>query len=91
MTDIRIHPLDEHGYGVTVVEGSTVTDHKVRVTDDFLDTLGMPDVDETRLVEETISFLLEREKSTSIYEEFDLDVVSQRFPEYLDELRARLS
>lgn len=91
MTDIRIQPMDAHDYGVTIVEGDVVTDHKVRVTEDFLDTLAMPDVDETRLVHETIAFLLDREKSTSIYEEFELDLVSQRFPDYLDELRTRLS
>lgn len=96
MTDIRIQDLGqqgdgEHDYGVAVVEGEITTNHKVRVTDDFLDTLAMPGVDESRVVHETIAFLLDREKSTGIYEEFDLDVVSQRFPDYLDELRTRLT
>lgn len=91
MTDIRIQSLDEHNYGVRVVEGDTVTDHKVRVTEDFLDDLGMVDVDEERLVRETIDFLLDREKNTSIYEEFDLEVVTNHFPDYLDEIRTRLS
>jgi hypothetical protein len=91
MTDIRIKALGERGYGVTVVEGDVVTDHKVRVTEDFLDTLAVPDADEERVVRESIAFLLEHVKSTSIYEEFELDLLIDQYPDYLDELRTRLS
>jgi hypothetical protein len=92
MTEIRLQPAGQHDYGVTVVEGDIVTDHKVRVTEDFLDALALPDADEEQVVRETIDFLLERKKSTELYEEFDLDTIIDQYPDdYLDELRVRLS
>ena len=92
MTDIRIRPAGEHAYGVTVVEGENITDHKVRVTEDVLDALALPDVDESLVVRETVAFLLERKISTELYEEFDLDTVADQYPDdYVDELRARLT
>jgi hypothetical protein len=92
MTEIRLQPAGEHDYGVTVVEGDIITDHKVRVTEDFLDALAMPDADEEEVVRESIDFLLERKKSTELYEEFDLDTIIDQYPDdYLDELRTRLA
>jgi hypothetical protein len=92
MTEIRLSPAGEHDYGVTVVEGDIVTDHKVRVTEDFLDALAMPDAEEEDVVRESVDFLLERKKSTELYEEFDLDTIIDQYPDdYLDELRTRLS
>ena len=92
MTEIRLHPAGEHDYGVTVVEGDIVTDHKVRVTEDFLDALALPDADEEQVVRESIDFLLERKKSTELYEEFELDTIIDQYPDdYLDELRTRLA
>jgi hypothetical protein len=92
MTEIRLQPIGEHDYGVTVVEGDVVTDHKVRVSEDVLDALAAPGTDEERVVRETIGFLLERKKSTELYEEFDLDTIADQYPdEYIDELRVRLS
>ena len=92
MTDIRITSLGDHEYGVTVAEGDLVTDHKVRVTEDFLDALAVPDADEQRVVQESIAFLLDREKVTGLYEEFELDLLIDQYPDdYLDELRVRLT
>ncbi|MFL6136386.1 MAG: hypothetical protein ACJ74O_01095 [Frankiaceae bacterium] len=92
MTEIRLRPAGEHDYGVTVIEGDIATDHKVRVTEDFLDALAVPDADEEQVVRESIGFLLERKKSTELYEEFELDTIVDQYPDdYLNELRTRLS
>jgi hypothetical protein len=92
MTDITVKPMGEHRYAATVREGELTTDHVVRVTEDFLDALAMPDADEERIVSESVAFLLEREKSTELYEEFELDLLIDKFPDdYLDELRTRLA
>ena len=48
-------------------------------------------MDDETLVKESFEFLLEREPQTSILAEFPLTTISQYFPEYLDELRRRLS
>jgi hypothetical protein len=88
---ITVHPLAEHEYAVEVTEGTTQTRHRVVVPPDLLDDLGLVDVDEQRVVRESIEFLLDREPATSIYEEFPLDTVASRFPDFADELRARLA
>jgi hypothetical protein len=88
---IQIQPMAEHEYAVDVTEGTTHTRHRVIVPPDLLDDLGLVDVDEKRVVHESFEFLLEREPATSIYDEFPLDTVASRFPEFADELRTRLS
>ena len=88
---ITVQPLAEHEYAVDVVEGTTRTRHRVVVTSELLDDLGLVDVDEQRVVRESFEFLLEREPATSIYDEFPLDTVASRFPDFGDELRARLA
>jgi hypothetical protein len=92
MTDITVKPMGDDTYGATIREGDLTTNHVVRVTDDFRDALAIPDADEEQVVHESLAFLLEREKSTELYEEFELDLLIDKFPDdYLDELRTRLS
>jgi hypothetical protein len=88
---IRIQHLAEHEYAVDVTEGTTHTRHRVVVPTELLDDLGLVDVDEERVVRESFAFLLDREPATSIYDEFPLDTVASRFPEFADELRTRLA
>ena len=88
---IRIQPLAEHEWAVDVTEGTTRTRHRVVVPTELLDDLGLVDADEEQVVRESIAFLLEREPATSIYDEFPLDTVVSQFPDFADELRARLA
>jgi hypothetical protein len=67
------------------------TKHIVFVPGGLLTDLGLDDSRSEELVEESFYFLLEREPATSIMSEFSLDVIGQYFPEYLDEIGARLS
>lgn len=80
----------EHEYQVTVGDGESATRHRVRVPQRVHTELGLPDVDEERLVRESFVFLLEREPAAAILREFELDVIFRYFPEYGEELRSRL-
>lgn len=91
MSEITITPMEPGHYGVQVAEGDTTTSHRVAVPDTLLDDLGLNGVDPELVVRETIGFLLEREPATSIMSEFSLDQVPRFFPEYYDELQARLA
>jgi hypothetical protein len=64
--------------------------HTVRVPDDYVERLGLQDVDRSRLVTESFRFLLEREPKESIMRTFDLSVIERYFPEYRDEIVSRL-
>ncbi len=88
---IRVQELTEHEYAVEVTEGETRTHHRVTVPADLFADAGIAGADETQVIRESFAFLLEREPVTSIADEFPLDTVATRFPDYLDELRTRLA
>ena len=91
MTQVHVTAVGPREFGVTVSGEDVETSHKVTVPESLVDDLGLPEVDDETLVEESFEFLLEREPPTSILREFTLTVISEYFPEYLDELRRRLS
>ncbi len=92
---MSVHGIDvvEHGDGfrITVNDGSGRTTHDVSLPADYLDELGLADVDRRMLVVESFRFLLEREPKESIMRSFELSVIQRYFPEYPDEIRARMS
>ena len=94
MTSVQITPMEPEHFGVQIDEGEiggATTSVRVAVPSALLDELGMADVDPVTIVEETVSFLLEREPATSILSEFSLDDVPKYFPEFFEELKTRLS
>ena len=91
MTQVQVTAMGPREFGVTVSGEGVDTSHKVTVPESLVDDLGLPEVDEETMVEQSFEFLLEREPATSILREFPLTVISEYFPEYVDELRRRLS
>ena len=74
---------------LVAVKGAVTTHHRVRVTRAEIQHLaqGQP-VEE--LLRESFRFLLEREPNTSILPSFGLLLIGRYFPEYPQEIRARL-
>ena len=66
------------------------TSHDVSVPAGFATSLGCDQVDPEELVRASFEFLLEHEPATSILHTFSLDIISQYFPSYPAEIRARL-
>jgi hypothetical protein len=66
------------------------TSHEVSVPAGFPASLGCGHVAPGELVRASFEFLLEREPATSILRAFSLDVISQYFPGYPAQIRARL-
>jgi len=91
MTDIAITSLGARRFGVRVREGDTETNHEVTVPDSLVDDLVLADEDLERVVRESFQFLLDREPASSILPQFSLDEISRYFPEYSEELTARLA
>lgn len=91
MTSIAITEMGPGRFGVEVEEGDQRTGHLITVPDALVDDIGIIDVDPALVVRESVGFLLDREPSTSIAEELSLDEIPQRYPDYYDELRSRLS
>lgn len=91
MPDIEVTHTGNHEYEVRVAGGGRGTRHRVRVPAGLRDDLGLGEADEPRLLRASFEFLLEREPASAILSEFDLDVISDYFPEYPTEIRARLA
>lgn len=91
MTSIAVTEMGPGQFGVEVEEGHERTGHLITVPDALVDDIGLIDVDPALVVRESVGFLLDREPSTSIGDELSLDEIGRRYPDYYDELRARLS
>jgi hypothetical protein len=76
--------------GTFYVQTPAGTSHDVSVPAGFPASLGCGNVTPEELVRASFEFLLEREPATSILRKFSLDVISQYFPGYPAEIRARL-
>lgn len=89
---MQIIAMEPGAFGVQLTEAQGVeTSHRVKVPDTYVDQLGLSGVDHEAIVRETLLFLLEREPATAIGDELDLPDVERRFPEYRDEIAARLA
>ena len=91
MQKIDVRPMGAHEWAAVVTEGQDTTSHRITVSPELLDELGIVDLDEQRLVRESVAFLLEREPGDAILREFDLADIPTFFPEYVDEVRTRLA
>lgn len=89
--DIHILPMSDHVYAVDLHASEATTNHRVTVDDRFRDDLGVIDLDEQLVVRESFHFLLDHEPATSIAPEFTLSELADSHPDYVPELRARIT
>ena len=83
---VSIKKLSHDVFVVTVADSITTT-HEVTVTNQSLSDLTDQSVTKTQLLEFSFKFLLDKEPNTSILKSFDISVIEQYFPEYLDDLK----
>ncbi len=76
--------------GTFHVQTPAGTSHDVSMPAGFAASLGCGQVAPEELVRASFEFLLEHEPATSILRTFSLDVISQYFPSYPADIRARL-
>lgn len=89
-TMIKVQPLDQNTFRVTV-EGRTTTTHTVTVSPSYCEKLTGKRIGPEALVEKSFEFLLERESNTSILSSFELPVIGTYFPEYETSIRSMLA
>ena len=90
--EITITPMEPGWYGVQVVEARDTDDRKsfrVQVPEDRFEA-GLPDADPEVLIHESVAFLLEKEPATAILPEFNLAQIADYFPDYPEEIAARV-
>lgn len=86
---IHVEARSETEFQVTIEEDGGSSSHRVTVRPETLDRVG-GGAPADELVQRSFEFLLEREPKESILGRFDLEVISRYFPEYEQEMRARL-
>ena len=87
---ILIKELSRDEFEVTVNEIKT-TIHKVNLSDNVYKKLTKEKINKKKLIEFSFKFLLERESNTEILPTFELSVISNYFPEYINSINERIS
>ena len=83
---IFIKELSDNKFEVTVNK-KLITKHTVLLTDEYYDMLTKRKVSKKKLLEYSFQFLLDREPNTSILSFFELNIISEYFPEYENEIK----
>ena len=83
---ISVESIDNNSFTVSVTKDST-TEHIVLLNDRFHQDVSNNKLTKTELITYSFKFLLERESNQSILKKFNLEIISQYFPEYIDEIK----
>ena len=86
---ILVNEVLENKYEVTINKYN-LTKHTVTLSDKFYECLTNKVISKKKLLEYSFEFLLERESNTSILSFFDLQIISDYFPEYEDHIKKRI-
>ena len=78
---INIKELSTNTFDVTIYS-NTETNHQVTISDDFITDYQIKNLTKKEIIEKSFIFLLEREPNTSILRKFDIEVISNYFPDY---------
>ena len=83
---ISVETIDNNSFKVSVTKKSS-TVHIVLLNDRFHQDVSNNKLTKTELITKSFEFLLKRESNQSILKKFNLEVISQYFPEYIDEIK----
>ena len=83
---ISVETIDNNSFKVSVTKNSS-TFHIVFLNDRFHQDVSNNKLTKTELITKSFEFLLKRESNQSILKKFNLEVISQYFPEYIDEIK----
>ena len=83
---ILVEAIDNNSFKVSVTKDSS-TEHIVLLSDRFHQDVTNKKLTKTELITHSFEFLLKRESNQSILKKFNLEIISQYFPEYIDEIK----
>ena len=83
---ISVESIDNNSFSVSVSKDSA-TEHIVLLNDRFHQDVTKNKLTKTELITHSFEFLLKRESNQSILKKFNLEIISQYFPEYIDEIK----
>ena len=83
---ISVEAIDNNSFKVSVTKDSS-TEHIVLLSDRFHQDVTNNKLTKTELITHSFEFLLKKESNQSILKKFNLEVISQYFPEYIEEIK----
>ena len=83
---IFIKELSDNKFEI-IVKQKLITKHTVLLTDEYYDILTKKKISKKKLLEFSFQFLLDREPNTSILSFFELNIISEYFPEFENEIK----
>ena len=83
---ISVEAIENNSFKVSVTKDSS-TEHIVLLSDRFHQDVTNNKLTKTELITHSFEFLLKRESNQSILKKFNLEIISQYFPEYIDEIK----
>ena len=83
---ISVEAIDNNSFKVSVTKDSS-TEHIVLLNNHFHQDVTNNKITKIELITHSFKFLLKRESNQSILKKFNLEVISQYFPEYIDEIK----
>ena len=83
---ISVESIDNNSFKVSITKDSS-TEHIVLLSDRFHQDVTNNKLTKTELITHSFEFLLKRESNQSILKKFNLEVISQYFPEYIEEIK----
>jgi hypothetical protein len=83
---ILVEAIDNNSFKVSVTKDSS-TEHIVLLNDFFHQNVTNNKLTKIELITNSFEFLLKRESNQSILKKFNLEVISQYFPEYIEEIK----
>ena len=83
---ISVEAINNNSFKVSVSK-DFLTEHIVLLSDGFHQDVCNCKLTKTELITKSFEFLLDRESNQSILKKFNLEVISQYFPEYIDEIK----
>ena len=86
---ISVNMVDANVYEV-IVESETETTHRVHMSQEYYRSLCGATVTHEFVLVTAFNVLLEREPNTSILKEFDIEDINRYFPEFFEDVKARL-
>ena len=70
-----------------LIKDSVDSCHLVTVSDEMFHKLTKKKITKKKLIHLSFAFLLTKEKNTQILKEFEIQVISEYFPDYLENLK----
>ena len=83
---ISVEAIDNNSFKVSVTKDSS-TEHIVLLNNHFHQDVTNNKITKIELITHSFKFLLKRESNQSILKKFNLEVISQYFPEYIEEIK----